>query len=199
MGDRAREPAADADVVAAVLAGDREAFRILVERYHRPALAAARHILGDAELAQDAAQEAFIEAFRALPNLKDPLKFRAWFFGVLRHRCLKARAAAGPPPVPYEECGEAALGHTTLALPDEGSVLPLLRQLSREDRELLAARYLHQLSYAEIGSALRITCGAARVRCLRARERLRQIMLREQAREREVEQWQRTPVAGWNG
>lgn len=189
----------DAEIVGSVLRGDRDAFRILVERYHRTILASARHILGDPEQAQDAAQETFIEAYRALGNLKDPYRFRPWLFGILRHRCLKVREAAGPPMLPYDEGADGAGDYPTTTIPERNPVLDLLRQLSREDRELLAARYLQQLSYAEIGAALRITCGAVRVRCLRARERLRQIMLREQAREREVEACHRTPVAGPRG
>src|SRR5207248_7263688 len=100
----------DAEIVGNVLAGDREQFRFLVERYHRAVLASARQILGDSELAQDAAQETFIEAFRALGNLKDPGKLRAWLYGILRHRCLQVRAAAGPPTLPFDECCEPAMG-----------------------------------------------------------------------------------------
>src|SRR5207248_10955842 len=99
----------DAEIVGNVLAGDREQFRLLVERYHRPVLASARRILGHPELAQDAAQETFIEAFRALGNLKDRRKFRAWLYGILRHRCMKVREAVGPPVLPYDESVEALL------------------------------------------------------------------------------------------
>jgi RNA polymerase sigma-70 factor (ECF subfamily) len=186
----------DAEVVAAVLAGDREAFRVLVERYHRPVLASARQILGDSELAQDAAQETFIEAFRALANLKDAQKFRAWLYGILRHRCLKVRDAAGPPMLPFDETCEAALGCVDATALEPVPVLDLLQQLSNEDRELLAARYLQQLSYGEIAVTLRLTAGAVRVRCFRARERLRQLMAREPAYEQENLRCERTPVAG---
>src|SRR5438270_7692895 len=140
--------AGDAEIVAAVRAGDREAFRLLVERYHRPVLASARHLLSEREQAEDAAQETFIEAFRALGNLKEPEKFRAWLFGILRHRCMKVRERVGPPLLPYDETSEALFGYPTTSLPERNPVLDLLRQLPREDRELLAARYLQQLSYA---------------------------------------------------
>lgn len=189
----------DADIVASVLAGDREAFRVLVDRYHRPLVASARHILGSSDLAHDAAQEAFIEAFRALPNLKDRAKFRSWLYGILRHRCLKLRDAAGPPTLPYDESSEDAIGLAAPEPAERNDVLDLLQELPREDRELLAARYLQQLSYAEIGAALSITSGAVRVRCLRARERLRQLMLRERALEREVDGCELTHVSGPSG
>ena len=76
------------------------------------------------------------------------------------------------------------------------AVVALLRHLSPEDRELLAARYLHELSYTEIAAALRITCGAVRVRCLRARERLRQVIARTEASEHETPRCERTTVVG---
>jgi RNA polymerase sigma-70 factor (ECF subfamily) len=186
----------DAEIVREVLAGDRERFRLLVERYHRAVLASARQILGDAELAQDAAQETFIEAYRALANLKDPEKFRAWLYGILRHRCLKVRAAAGPPTLPFDERCEPILDAWEMPDDEPASVVASLRHLSPEDRELLAARYLHELSYTEIAVALRITCGAVRVRCLRARERLRQVIARTEAAEHESPRCERTTVIG---
>src|SRR5262249_49274898 len=132
----------DAEIVAAVMGGDREAFRLLVERYHRPVLASARQILGHAELAQDAAQETFIEAFRALGHVKDPPKFRPGLYGILRHRCLKVRAAAGPPTLPLDDRCEPAFEAWEMPADSGSPILSLLRQLSPEDRELLAARYL---------------------------------------------------------
>jgi RNA polymerase sigma-70 factor (ECF subfamily) len=186
----------DAEIVAAVLAGDREAFRLLVERYQRPMLASARHVLGDSDLAQDAAQEAFIEAFRALGNLKEPQKFRAWLYGILRHRCLKIRDAAGPATLPYDESYDTPVEDVYALAGEDGSLVALLRRLPREDRELLTARYVQQLSYAEIAGALQMNSGAVRVRCFRARERLREIIAREEARQREDYPCDYAPAAG---
>src|SRR5262245_11504219 len=119
--------AADAEIVGAVLRGDREAFRLLVERYQRPLIASARHILGDAEMAQDAAQETFIEAYRALGNLKEPAKFRAWLYGILRHRCMKVRDAAGPPTLPYDETCEGSIAAPPEASEASADVAEMLR------------------------------------------------------------------------
>jgi RNA polymerase sigma-70 factor (ECF subfamily) len=188
--------AADAEIVGAVLRGDRESFRVLVDRYQRPLLASARHILGDPEMAQDAAQETFIEAYRALGNLKEPAKFRAWLYGILRHRCMKVRDAAGPPSLPYDETCETAVTAPPGESEAASEVAEMLRRLPRDDRELLAARYLQGLSYAEIAEALRITSGAVRVRCLRARERLRQLMARERGPEHKGYRWEPTTVTG---
>jgi len=173
----------DAEVVTAVRRGDREAFRELVDRYHQVVLASARHALGNAELARDVAQETFIEAYRCLDRLRDPERFRSWLFGILRHRCLKARERMGPATLPYED----AIREWAMPAPEveESPVLGCLDQLSESDRQILVARYLEDLSYEEIARAMRLRVGAVRVRCLRARERLRLILTRVQA-EREV-------------
>ncbi|MBI3909684.1 MAG: RNA polymerase sigma factor [Armatimonadetes bacterium] len=174
----------DAEIVAAVRGGDVEAFRELVERYHQAMLATARHTLGNADLAQDVAQETFIEAFRGIHNLRHPERFRAWLHGILRYRCLKAREFIGPATVPYED----GVGNWTVPAPEpeDEPILSCLKHLSHADRELLTARYVQDLSYEEIARLLRVKVGAVRVRCLRARERLRQVLACRQTTEREV-------------
>lgn len=68
----------DRQVVDAVLAGDREAFRVLVERESRPVIAVCRRILGDPIEAQDSAQDAFAQAYRALATFRGDGPFGAW-------------------------------------------------------------------------------------------------------------------------
>src|SRR3954470_15056489 len=68
----------DRQVVDAVLGGDREAFRVLVERESQPVIAACRRILGDPIEAQDAAQDAFTQAFVALGTYRADGAFGAW-------------------------------------------------------------------------------------------------------------------------
>ena len=66
-------------VVADAQAGDGDAFGELVRRFQDMAVAYAASILHDFQLAEDAAQDAFLETFRALPQLRDPAAFPAWF------------------------------------------------------------------------------------------------------------------------
>ena len=61
-----------------VLAGDGEAFRVLVEREQGPVIVVCRRITGDPDEAQDAAQEAFVRAFRALATFRGDGPFGAW-------------------------------------------------------------------------------------------------------------------------
>lgn len=71
-------PADERTVVAAVLAGDREAFRRLVERESATVVAACHRILGDHAEAEDAAQEAFVTAYRSLATWRGDGPFGAW-------------------------------------------------------------------------------------------------------------------------
>src|SRR5512145_78461 len=72
--------------------GDHDAFRDLVERYQRQAVSHATAILGHRDDALDAAQEAFIDAFRALKNFDKARPFYPWFYVLLRNRCYKMAA-----------------------------------------------------------------------------------------------------------
>lgn len=68
----------DRQVVDAILAGDRDAFRVLVERESRPVIGVCRRILGDPVEAQDAAQDAFTQAYQALATFRGEGPFGAW-------------------------------------------------------------------------------------------------------------------------
>ncbi len=160
----------DAQVVKRVLGGDAEAYALLVERHESFAIATAHHLTGDPEAAQDLAQEAFIDAYRSLSQLREPAKFAAWLLGILRNKCRTFLARRQPETVPLDE---APAPQTDGPEPQEGPLVALLSQLPLADREVLAARYLGELSYSEIARTLDTTVNNVRVRCCRARQRLR--------------------------
>jgi RNA polymerase sigma-70 factor (ECF subfamily) len=164
----------DHEAIGRCRAGEAEAFRHLVERYQREAIGHARAILGDAEEARDAAQEAFLAAYRALDRFDTTRRFYPWLYTILRNRCLKllaARAArrtesverlellAEPPGLPVEE---------TLALERA------LGELGAEDREVLTLRHFDGLSYAELAELLGVPQGTVMSRLFNARRRLRE-------------------------
>src|SRR5690348_11192879 len=82
----------DAELVAAVRAGDGRAFAQLVGRHLPACLRYARHLLGDAMEAEDVVQETFVRAFRGLGRYRERDTFHAWLFRILVNRC---RSAAG--------------------------------------------------------------------------------------------------------
>ncbi|MHC4716789.1 MAG: RNA polymerase sigma factor, partial [Planctomycetota bacterium] len=88
-----------AGLVRAAQAGDEEAFGQLVRRFQDMAYGAAYARLGSHHLAEDAAQEAFLEAFVNLPKLRNPAAFPGWFRRVVFRRCSRlARRARGTVP-----------------------------------------------------------------------------------------------------
>ncbi|MGD9856683.1 MAG: RNA polymerase sigma factor [Planctomycetaceae bacterium] len=81
---------ADAKLVEAAMAGDRDAFAVLVERYQRLVIAGAAGILGDRHAAQDVAQEAFVAAYQKLATLRNPAAFGAWVLRIARREASRA-------------------------------------------------------------------------------------------------------------
>jgi len=73
--------------VCAARSGDERAFAALVARFQDIAVAYATSILDDRSLAEDAAQEAFLDAYRALPSLREPAAFPGWFRRILFKHC----------------------------------------------------------------------------------------------------------------
>lgn len=165
-------------LVDAARGGDREAFAALVRQHQRAVLASAVQMLRRVEDAEDAAQEALVEAYRQLPALRDPDKFRPWLFVVLRQKCLAHQRRQRLPQIPLEQLGEVAARPA-----EETHLLAMLDRLARADREILAARYLHEMTFEEIAHAFRISPGAARVRSSRAHDRLRALLQQEREEE----------------
>ena len=80
----------DADLVAAVLAGDREAFGPLLARWQPSVLGLCRRLLGPGPLAEDVAQEAAVAAFLGLARLADPARFGAWLHAIAANQARMA-------------------------------------------------------------------------------------------------------------
>ena len=88
----------DAEAVRQCRAGQVDAFQHLVRRYQGRALAHGRALTGNDADAADAAQEAFIDAFRNLRQFDAGREFYPWFDVLLRHRCFKQRTRPGTRP-----------------------------------------------------------------------------------------------------
>ncbi len=176
-------PRPDSKIVADVLAGDRNAFRALVVRYQDQTVASAHHLVGDPEAAQDLAQEAFVDAYVQLPSLRQPSRFRQWLYGILRHKCLSHLRARGEQAASWEQ--DVAEERAWLPGPDvnlTGRMVEALNALPLRWREVLAARYIQDMSYGEMAQTLRTTPGNMRVQCCRARQALRRLLEEREAR-----------------
>lgn len=163
----------DAQVVRKVLAGDADAYAVLVERHQQAALAAAHHLTGDREAARDIAQDALVDAWRGLDGLRDHAKFAGWLIGIVRNKCRSFISSRTADDVPLDDAPTPSVGPPN---PGDGPVTEMLGMLPLKDRELLAMRYIAELSYPEIAEQTDMTVNNVRVRCCRARQRLREMM-----------------------
>src|SRR4030095_5347916 len=150
--------------------GEQDAFRYLVERYQRQAVSHATAILGNREDALDAAQEALIDAFRALQNFDKQRPFYPWFYVLLRNRCYKVAARKRE----TESVDETVIVELNSTRPRE-EMLALeeaLLSLDREDREIVTLKYFDGLSYEELADHLQIPKGTVMSRLFHARRKL---------------------------
>lgn len=135
------------------------------------ALAAARRVTGDAALAEDAAQEAFLRAFRALDRYRPQSSFRAWV-RTIAIRCAIDLMRKRRPESSLSETQPGSASEETRH-EDTDLLRAALEELSILDREILIARELEGVSDRELASRFEITLTSVRVRMHRARKRIR--------------------------
>ena len=160
----------DAEAIKKCQRGDREAFRHLVERYQKRAVAHAMAILLNRDDAEDAVQDAFIDAFKAIGRFDTSRTFYEWFYVLLRNRCYKLTAKRRPTEN-VDDIQLLAPQSTT----DEDTRLAIekaLHSLTREEREIVSLKYFSGLSYDELATHLQIPRGTVMSRLFHARRRL---------------------------
>lgn len=150
--------------------GEREAFRFLVESYQKQAARHAVAILGNAEDALDAVQEAFLDAYQALKHFDKTRRFYPWFYVLLRNRCFKMTARRKETES-FEETGILA-PQPNVSREERFALEAALLALPKEDREIIALKYLDGLSYQEIADFLKIPRGTVMSRLFYARRQL---------------------------
>ena len=159
----------DRTAVRACRAGDVDAFRHLVDRYQARALAHARILTRNDADAADAAQEAFVDAFRNLASVDADRPFYAWLYVLLRNRCFKQRARRSTRP----ESG--ILPEQSLAPAVSADGLDLWRAIGRlppSDGELIVLKHIEGWTYEELSKALSLPRGTVMSRLYGARKRL---------------------------
>jgi RNA polymerase sigma factor, sigma-70 family len=137
--------------------GDASAFGSLVEAFQDMAVGYAYSILGNRQEAEDAAQEAFLHAFRSLGSLADPLAFPAWFKRIVQSSSLALAKAGRRRPVGLGEEPRSALPGPEEELEAKALLLRLdgaLAKLPPEERTAFVLYHLEEYSYREIAAFL---------------------------------------------
>lgn len=175
-------PPRDGDIVRAVLAGDRERYALLVDRYRDRYARYAARMLGSADAAEDAVQDAFVRAYDQLAQCKDPDKFVGWFFLILRNRCFAERRrnrnsapieAADAVAAADRADGGAETAERRRALQEA------LLELTPDQREVFVLKHVEGMSYGEIAEQLSTSVASLKMRMHRAYDKLRE-QLRDQ-------------------
>jgi RNA polymerase sigma-70 factor (ECF subfamily) len=162
------------------MAGDQAAFSILMRRHQDEVYTLALRLVADREVAADVSQEAFVRAWRALPNFRGDAKFSTWMHRITvnvawtqkrkqrRHRADPIDEAFVEPAAdtisPERAAESAAL---------QGRLRDALGRLPEPTRVVVVLKDIYGWSHSEIAAHLDITVPAAKVRLHRGRKRLR--------------------------
>lgn len=172
----------DATVVARVLAGDSQAYAILVARYRAPCARFAARMLGSREDAEEVLQDAFVRAYRSLARCEDPERFGSWLFRILANRCRTAGTRRGRREQTFVR-DEFALLEASEEHPAERAawreeIQRALMRLEPEQREAFLLKHVEELGYEEMAEITGVGVSALKMRVKRACERLR-VLLQE--------------------
>jgi len=174
----------DQELVERVQSGEKAAFDILVRKYeHKLANVISRYIQDSSEVL-DVSQEAFIRAYRALPNFRGDSAFYTWLYRIAINTAKNYLVAAGRRPpkgdIDAEEAEqfEAGSGLKEYATPERlalkselaTTIQDAINELPEELRVAIVLRELEGLSYEEIAAAMDCPIGTVRSRIFRARD-----------------------------
>jgi RNA polymerase sigma-70 factor, ECF subfamily len=172
----------DADLIAAVVEGDLDAFTTLVRRYQNLCFRFAVRILGNRDDAEDALQEAFVRSFRGLATCRDRDRFGAWLYQIVVNECRtratrRARRDRRLVDLSTDNVGaDLAAPAPRLDSADSEEIQYALAQLVPEQREAFLLKYVEELSYDEMAEITGIGVSALKMRVKRSCERLRELL-----------------------
>ena len=175
----------DDDLVSRFREGDVSAYEAILDRYSQPIYNFTLRVLGERADAEDAAQQTFIQAYSSLPSAKAEMQLRPWLYQVARNKCIDMLRRRRTVPLSSLEREDHDLGDIE---PVDGRPLPpeIYEQAELQDllqeaiadlplraREVVVMRYVNDLTFAEIGTALGLPENTAKTLFQRAKLRLR--------------------------
>lgn len=174
------EAAPDAELLARHVAGDPDAFGVLVQRHRDRLWAVALRTLGDREEAADALQDAFVSAFRRAESFRGDAAFTTWMHRIVVNACLdrvRRRKARPAEPLPedddrMEELGETLDEDPAAAVEERAAVLEALRTLPDPQRNAIVLVDMEGYPVEEAAKILGCAVGTIKSRCARGRAKL---------------------------
>jgi RNA polymerase sigma-70 factor (ECF subfamily) len=170
----------DAELVARVLGGERDAYQLLVRRYQASLFRVAYAMVEDKDTAEDLVQDAFVRSYTNLSRCKDRSRFRFWLLATLRNRVLdhiKERrrrdvSLSDDDVLRHVESETAAPSDLGERLRVRRAVGQALERLSPALREAFVLRHVEEHSFEEIAEMLDTGVSAVKMRVHRARQQL---------------------------
>jgi len=175
------EPLRDEELVQKCLAGDKDAFAVILSRYEKPVFSLAYRLCGDYNEAADLAQEAFLQIYRGLAQFDASKKFFPWMYRVAHNTCVNVIQRKPSNQVPLEEMPEISFTEVKTDEQPEAyydnrelrsNIDGAIEELPEKYREVIVLRFMVGLSYQEIADKVGVTLSAVETRIYRGRQLL---------------------------
>lgn len=173
----------DIILLSRIRAGDKLAYKELINRHKDYAFTVAYRILNSREDAEEVAQDAFMQVFGALNSFNGESKFTTWFYRIVFNAALMQKRKNRVESVDIETSSEAFLvSHSSDSTEDlrknerKMAIQKALQNLSADDTTMITLFYLKELSLEEIAEITKISAETAKVKIHRARKRLAEEM-----------------------
>ena len=163
-------------IIRAVLEGDTESFRLLVQRYQKPVIRMIANLINDRHICEDIAQEVFLAAYKKLPSF-DPTcsSFSTWLFTIARNKSINAMkkrripSVSIPPENPdFSEPGDSLIQDELSVKLDQA-----LTSLNPKHRRALVMAEFENLPYEQIAQIEGVRIGTVKSRINRAKRKLK--------------------------
>lgn len=173
----------DEEQLSLALMGDEEAFGEVVETFQNPVYNLCYRMLGNAQEAEDAAQETFWRAYQALNRYDQSRSFATWLLAIAAHYCIDQQRKRKLPSFSIELLPEGNVAGS-IDTPEksfsnseeERQIHRMLGELNPEDKAAIILRYWYEFSEKEISDTLKISISAVKSRLHRSRKKLAQII-----------------------
>ncbi len=175
----------DVQLIHSVLSGDEEAFTALVRKYQKSVHALAWRKVRDFHIAEEIAQDTFLQAYKNLATLRNPNQFAGWLYVIANRLCLKWLQKKKSPIQLLENTSVVEIEESSYnryvseqremeaAERRHEIVEELLEKLPESERTVVTLYYLGEMTAKEIGNFLGVSVNTIKSRLRRARERLR--------------------------